>query len=106
MAYTHSSYLTKSKKKKEVEVIPPGLIEVIPSHGSLSGGDRCCLIGSSFQESATLVVKFGESLIIPHFHESGCLIITTPPTSKWNVEVTVSNDGKNFSNGFTFNLKN
>jgi len=106
MAYTHSSYLSKSKKKGS-KPAPPALIEVIPSTGKLSGGDRCCIVGASFQESPKLVVKFGDSLIIPQFHESGCLIITTPPiASISHIQISVANDGKNFSNGFTFTLQN
>eukprot|EP01129_Flabellula_baltica_P004879 TRINITY_DN1729_c0_g1_i1.p1 TRINITY_DN1729_c0_g1~~TRINITY_DN1729_c0_g1_i1.p1 ORF type:complete len:454 (-),score=86.80 TRINITY_DN1729_c0_g1_i1:26-1321(-) len=106
LVYSHTGYLKPSNvRKRRKTSAPPVLNEIVPAIGRQSGGDRCVLIGSNFVDSEKLVVRFGETVIRPQFHEAGCLIITTPPCYSNQVQVTVSNDGEHFCSIIHFFLK-
>ena len=56
----------------------PDLRAIIPSTGSLSGGDHIQLVGDLFIPSALLVVKFADQVLLPVFINNSTLQITSP----------------------------
>jgi len=71
--------------------------EVLPPRGSGLGGTRVVVLGANFTNTPKLLVKFGESIVHPTFHESGTLICTTlPGIPGTTVMVRVTNDGSDY----------
>jgi len=92
---SHSNYL-KSNRKSKNKPSPPILSMIIPCSGS--PGDRCVIIGANFINSKSLSIKFGESIIMPEYHEDVTLVFNIPPnpsrSKQYNVQV--SNDGEEY----------
>jgi len=96
--FSHTYYLSSRKNK----TAPPKINEILPFSGPSTGGTRVALIGSNFVNSSNLTVKFGDLIVSPEYHETGTLIFTTPPASPGTkISVSVSNDGKEFSQSDT-----
>lgn len=92
--FSHTYYLQNRGRGRNLPPPPPTVTEVLPSRGPSSGGTRVVVLGTNFIESGNLLVKFGETVVRPQFHENKTLICTTlPGPPKSSVEVKVSNDG-------------
>lgn len=97
---SHSSLL-KEKSKAPVAAVT----EVIPPSGSTIGGTRVVIIGSNFEDSPTLLVRFDNTTVFAEFVSPGTLVCFTPSHFPASVHVTVSNNSKDWSNppgAFTF----
>jgi len=98
--YSHTSYLSKSKRKSKrkskIDKPSPPIISMIIPHFGFPG-DRCVIIGANFINSKTLI-KFGESTIKPEFHEDVTLVFNIPlkPSQSNQYNIQVSNDGEEY----------
>jgi len=71
---------------------------MIPSTGPACGGTKIVILGTNFIDNGNLLVKVGESLIVPKYHEPVTIIFTSPPgTRRTTATVSVSNNGKEFA---------
>lgn len=93
--FSHTLYLSE---KQEAPPPPPTLNEILPGNGVV--GSRVVLLGASFVNSPSLMVKIGDTEASPTFHEQGTLICVVPPLPQGpghTYHVRVSNDGINYS---------
>lgn len=83
----------------------PSVNEVVPTTGSTQGGTRVVVLGTNFEDTPALLVKFDNIAVIPEFYGAGTLICITPRHIPAQVSVTVSNNAKDFGKSlgtFTF----
>ena len=79
--------------------------EIVPATGTTKGGTRVVILGSNFEDTPTLIVKFDNIIVTPEFHGPGTLICVTPCHHPGQVEVKVGTDPKELSSSvgsFTF----
>lgn len=85
---------------------PPVVQEILPAAARV--GSRVVILGSNFVKNPKLRVKFGDTEVIPTFHEAVTLICVVPPSNAYTVPITVSNDGENWCDStimFSYSLR-
>lgn len=90
--FSHTQYLTDSTDAHSdsgaKRVPSPQCSEILPASGRATGGTRCVILGEGFESGAKLSAQFGNSEpVAAHFHESGTILVTTPPRSRGMVPV-------------------
>lgn len=83
----------------------PSVNEVVPATGSTQGGTRVVVLGTNFEDTPALLVKFDNIAVIPEYYGAGTLICITPRHIPGQVSVTVSNNAKDYGKSkgtFTF----
>lgn len=91
LVLSHSTQLKASPK------LLPTVTEVIPFRGPEDGGTRVAILGSGFCDSPTVRVKFDQIEVMPIFHGTKTLIVSTPQHKPGTVEVRVCNDLNSWS---------
>ena len=82
--------------------IKPSIAEIIPTTGTTNGGTRVAILGTNFVDSPAVRVKFDDSEVIPIFHGTGTLLCNTPRHHPGQVMVSISNNGKTWSDKIAF----
>lgn len=93
--FSHTQYLTDSTDAHSdsgaKRVPSPQCSEILPASGRATGGTRCVILGEGFESGAQLCAQFGNSEpVAAHFHESGTILVTTPPRPRGMVPVRLS----------------
>ena len=97
MVVSHSTLMKASAKE-----VKPSIAEIIPTTGTTNGGTRVAILGSNFVDSPAVRVKFDDSEVIPIFHGTGTLLCNTPRHHPGQVMVSISNNGKTWSDKIAF----
>uniref|UniRef100_A0A7S4UQT4 IPT/TIG domain-containing protein n=1 Tax=Paramoeba aestuarina TaxID=180227 RepID=A0A7S4UQT4_9EUKA len=82
---------------------PPTLFEIIPESTDDTGEMKLAILGQNFvNQPSTLRINFGGSWGVPQYRSSKTLLCIPPRRGPGGVEVSVSNDGVQWSNSLSF----
>eukprot|EP01132_Coremiostelium_polycephalum_P003845 gene3845-4790_t len=75
----------------------PQTVEIFPTHGPTTGGQRIALLGANFADTPAIRIKFDNIEVVPEYHSQGTLLCYAPEHAPGPVQVKVSNVPKCWS---------